>query len=141
MKILLTGANGQLGQSLLEHAPESYKILKPNKKVLNLADTKNCYDYVIKNRPDWIINCAAYTQVDKAEKEKELTLKINSDAPISFANALKKVGGKILQISTDYVFNGKNNYPYSPSSKRNPLNTYGLSKVLAEKGYQGIRNE
>ena len=138
MKILITGINGQLGKSLIDYAPRNYNLLKPNKKLLNLADKENCFEYIIKNKPDWIINCAAYTNVDKAEKEIDLTLKINSEAPISFANALKIVGGKILQISTDYVFNGKSNSPYTPYSERNPINVYGLSKSLAEEGLEKI---
>jgi len=132
MKILITGADGQLGKSLIEQAPQSIEIIATNKKTLNLACPKDCYDYIISNKPDWIINCAAYTNVDKAEEEKELTYKVNKESVFHFANALKVVGGRILQISTDYVFDGKNNSPYNPSSKKNPLNIYGLSKSLAE---------
>ena len=138
MKILITGANGQLGRSIIEFAPKSYKLLKPDRNELNLEEQENCYKYVIKNKPDWIINCAAYTQVDRAEREKELAFKINRDAPITFANALKTFGGKILQISTDYVFNGKNNYPYTPFSEKSPINAYGFSKALAEDGLEKI---
>ena len=68
---------------------------------------KDCYEYIISNKPDWIINCAAYTNVDKAEEEKELAYKINKESVFHFANALQVVGGRILQISTDYVFDGE----------------------------------
>ena len=70
MKIIITGSDGQLGKSLIEQAPQSSEIIEANKKTLNLAYPKDCYEYIISNKPDWIINCAAYTNVDKAEEEK-----------------------------------------------------------------------
>ena len=138
MRILLTGASGQLGQSIIESAPKSLEILTPDKYELNLTDKDCCFRYVVKKKPDWIINCGAYTQVDKAEKEKELTLKINSEAPIALANALKNIGGKLIQISTDYVFSGENSFPISPNSDKKPINHYGYSKSLAEEGIEKI---
>ena len=76
--------------------------------------------------------------VDNAEIEKELTLKVNSEAPIALANALQIVGGRMLQISTDYVFGGEQSLPISPMTQRNPLNFYGYSKSMAEEGIEKI---
>ena len=92
-------------------------------------------------RPDWVINCGAYTFVDQAERNIEEAFKINSLAPKIIANALKSVGGKFLQISTDFVFNGTKKSPYIPTDKINPINIYGKSKALAETYIKGILEE
>ena len=138
MKILITGASGQLGKALISEAPKSFEIIKADRKNLDLADPHACYSFVLENKPDWIINCGAYTQVDQAEIEKEISFKVNADAPFAFAKALKEVGGKILQISTDYVFGGKQNIPYTPDSEKDPINIYGSSKSLAEDRIENI---
>ena len=141
MKILLTGSTGQLGNELIKSKPNYFNLIETNRSNLDLENPQDCYDFVEKYRPDWIINAAAYTNVDKAETEPELTFKINYEAPKAFAYAIKKYNGKLMQISTDYVFNGVKNSPYKVTDKKNPQNTYGKSKNLAEEAITKILKE
>ena len=122
MKVLITGSTGQLGIELLSQLEkiekkEYLKIINPSKHELDLKDSKNCEKYVEEISPDVLINLAAYTAVDQAEIEYESVRKINAIALKSFANILKKKGGHIIQISSDYVFNGAENKPYKTVSK------------------------
>ena len=107
MKILLTGSSGQLGNEIIKKAPNSVKILTPSRKELNLSNKENCKDWIEREKPDFVINSGAFTNVDAAEKNPLEAFAINSEAPKAFSEALKTTGGKLLQISTDYVFNGK----------------------------------
>ena len=132
MKVLVVGASGQLGKAIIQKSPPKNKLLIPNKKEFDLTKGIECYEYIIRNKPDWVINSGAYTNVDKAEKESGLVHKINSEGPQFIALALKKTRGKLLQISTDYVFNGKQNSPYYSNQPLSPINTYGMSKAKAE---------
>ena len=135
MKILILGSTGQLGQEIINNFSNNqndYKLIIPTREELNLTDVHACYEFVLNSKPDWIINTAAYTAVDDAEDNKELALLINSEAPKYLAKALKKTGGKILHLSTDYVFDGNQNYPWEPFQEPNPLNTYGKTKYLGE---------
>ena len=132
MKILIVGASGQLGKAIIKKRSPKSELLIPNKKEFDLTKGIECYEYIIRNKPDWVINSGAYTNVDKAEKESGLVHKINSEGPRFIAMALKKTRGKLLQISTDYVFNGKQNSPYYSNQPLSPINTYGISKAKAE---------
>ena len=141
MKILITGASGQLGKTLIENAPKGIEILSPSSEILDLNNQSNCLEYVKNNNPNWIINCGAYTNVEKAEKEKKLAFSINSEAPFTFAKALKINGGNLIHISSDYVFDGQINFPYPPSFKTSPISTYGKSKELGEKKFWNTKNQ
>ena len=122
MKILLTGAAGQLGQALRQHVPAGIELIATNRSgdpatgllPLDLADADACRAAVRQHRPDWVLNAGAYTAVDKAESEPELALAVNADAPRAFAEALRETGGRLLQLSTDFVFNGAQGSPYRP---------------------------
>jgi dTDP-4-dehydrorhamnose reductase len=138
MKVLLTGSNGQLGKSIIKLKPIGVDIIETRKKDLNLSDEKDCRSAIIDIKPDWVINCGAYTNVEKAESEKEIAFYTNGYALKFFSEELLKTGGKILQISTDYVFNGEQEFPYKPNQKTSPLNIYGESKVLGEKYVKDI---
>ncbi len=138
MKILLTGSTGQLGQTLIKSKPKKINLIETNRNIINLENPIECENFVYKNQPDWIINCAAYTNVDKAEKEKDLARKINALAPLCFAKALKKTGGKILHISTDFVFDGERGRPYDINQEINPINFYGETKAEAERSIKEI---
>ena len=133
MKILLTGSSGQLGRKLISSKPKDVNLITPSSKELDLRDIESCYKYVINLRPDWIINSAAFTAVDNAESQKQDAYKINALAPKSLAKALKYTGGKIIQISTDYVFNGKNNIPYLTSQKKIQYPFMGRAKLMEKK--------
>ncbi len=133
MKILLTGSNGQLGQSLQAVAPYEFDLITSTRKDLDLSDPDACKKYIERLKPDWVINAGAYTAVDKAEKEVDLAMAINAAAPAAFAEVLAQNGGCLLQISTDFVFNGLQGHPYSPEQSVDPLGVYGKSKALGEK--------
>ena len=131
-KILLTGANGQLGKTISLLKPKNFDLINLTRNELDLTDSEKCKNIIKDIKPDWLINCGAYTQVDNAEKEAEKAMKINADAPRAFSEALKENGGNLLQISTDFVFNGKSNVPYKTRDIKDPINTYGYSKSVGE---------
>ena len=106
MKILLTGSTGQLGNQISITKPEGVDLICLKRSSLDLTNFDSCFDIILKYKPDWVINAAAYTNVDKAESNRELTLATNSNSLIAFSKALNITGGKLLQISSDYVFDG-----------------------------------
>ena len=138
MKILLTGSSGQLGKSIIKLKPKNIELITPKRSLLDLSKAEDCIYICKREKPDWVINCGAFTNVDKAESEKELVLRINHEAPKNFARALSDYGGKLLQISSDYVFDGLKNKPYLTNDKVNPQNIYGYSKALAEDSIKDI---
>lgn len=132
MNILLTGGSGQLGKSIQEINKQKIKIYAPNKKQFDLSKPKECFQKIIDMKPDLIINCGAFTAVDEAEDRPDICYRINAEAPKEMAKALRKTGGKLIQISTDYVFDGKQNFPYKHNHQKNPISIYGLSKSAGE---------
>ncbi len=132
MKILITGINGQLGNALLNSLPENIDLIQTNRENFNLNNPKKCKESLKELNPDWVINCAAFTNVDQAENNVEKAYSTNAFGPLAIAEALSKTKGKLLQISTDYVFDGNGNAPYTTSHKKNPLGVYGASKSLGE---------
>jgi dTDP-4-dehydrorhamnose reductase len=138
MKVLLTGGAGQLGQALIASRPEGIELMATSRcggeglLPLDLADAQACRAAVQQHRPDWVLNGGAYTAVDKAESEPELALAVNGAAPQAFAEALADTGGALLQLSTDFVFNGRQGSPYQPEQIRDPLGVYGASKAAGE---------
>ena len=132
MKILITGSNGQLGNEIVNSKPIGIDIIETQRSILDLSKPDLCEKFILKIKPDWLINCAAYTNVDKAEEEFELAHKINALSVKNLANAIKKINGNFIQISTDYVFDGKKNKPYLPNDHKSPLNVYGRTKAQAE---------
>lgn len=134
MKILITGANGQLGSELRKVLDPVYpgRVLYTDVKELDLTDSKAVELFVVDNDITHIINCAAYTAVDRAEEEKMLCASINIDAVKNLALAADKNGAKIIHISTDYVFDGTNHRPYKEADKVNPISQYGTTKRKGE---------
>lgn len=132
MKILLTGSNGQLGREILKLKPKNFEVIKPNSDEFNLINLDNCKKQIINLKPTWIINCAAYTDVEKAEKETKLSKQINSYAPREFSKVINKIDSNLIHISSDYVFDGEQNRPYKENQKTNPLSYYGYTKALGE---------
>ena len=132
MKVLLTGAAGQLGQALQASVPEGVELLATSREQLDLADAVACRMAVQQHRPDWVLNAGAYTAVDKAESEPEQALAVNAGAPQAFVEALAATGGRLLQLSTDFVFNGRQGHPYAPDQPRDPLGVYGATKAEGE---------
>lgn len=132
MRVLLTGAAGQLGQALQSSKPAEVELIALTRPELDLADQTACRRSVEDHRPDWVLNAGAYTAVDQAEREPELARSINSEAPAAFATALRACGGRLLQLSTDFVFNGRQGCPYHPEQVPNPLSVYGATKAEGE---------
>lgn len=134
MKVLVTGCNGQLGhemRNILEKEMPG-KTIYTDIKELDLTDGDAVKSFVEKNEITHIVNCAAYTAVDKAEEDKALCHQINVDAVRNIANAASATGAKVVHISTDYVFDGKAYRPYSESDKVNPMSHYGTTKRQGE---------
>ncbi|TDS18642.1 dTDP-4-dehydrorhamnose reductase [Maribacter caenipelagi] len=137
-KVLVTGANGQLGQCLQKTAP-LYKNLEfafKNSKELDITDVlsiKKTFDLV---DFDYCINCAAYTDVEQAEKTPDIAFKVNAEGVKNLALACKKRKVGLIHISTDYVFDGEKNEPYTTDDIPNPINEYGRSKLMGEKYIQ-----
>ena len=138
MKVLITGSKGQLGQSLIKKKPENIDLILSNRDTFDLTSKKECESYIKKIKPDLILNAAAYTAVDNAESERDLAYKINAMAPKYFAEIATELGIKLIQISTDFVFDGKQNYPYKPEQERNPLSVYGYTKACGEEFVERI---
>ena len=134
-KILITGANGQLGRTLqsLSHMLEGADFLFTDVDTLDICNEEAIAAYISGNTPiDYIVNCAAYTAVDKAEDEEPLCLRINSDAVRNLGEAASKLGSKMIHISTDYVFDGTNSIPYLETDYTCPMSAYGRSKHRGE---------
>ncbi len=134
MKILITGANGQLGHEMRNvlEAEMPGHTLYTDIENLDLTNAKTVASYVAKNEITHIVNCAAYTAVDKAEEDKALCAAVNVDAVKNIANAADAVGAKVIHISTDYVFDGTAHRPYKESDKVNPISQYGTTKRSGE---------
>jgi dTDP-4-dehydrorhamnose reductase len=132
MKVLLTGAAGQLGQALIASTPPGAELVACSRAELDLADPAACRAAVQAHRPSWVLNAGAYTAVDKAESEPELAQAVNAGAPAALAQALAETGGRLLQVSTDFVFNGLQGSPYRPEQGLDPLGVYGASKAAGE---------
>jgi dTDP-4-dehydrorhamnose reductase len=144
VKVLLTGAAGQLGQALRQQAPAGIDLIATSRGggeglvALDLADAEACRAAVLELKPDWVLNGGAYTAVDKAESEPELALAVNGGAPRAFAEALLQTGGRLLQVSTDFVFNGQQGSPYRPEQARDPLGAYGRTKAAGEEAVEAV---
>ena len=136
MNILITGCRGQLGNELQlqETKHPSHQFFNTDVEELNICDQAAVDAYVAENQIDGIINCAAYTAVDKAESDKEKCTTLNTVAPAYLANAVEQRGGWIIQISTDYVFNGKGYLPYKEEDTPSPDSVYGSTKLASELG-------
>lgn len=139
-KILVTGANGQLGMCIQDAATEfpDLQFVFVSKEQLNIENKEFLNDFFRKHRFSHCINTAAYTNVEKAESESEKTFAINAEAVIELASACKSNKVILLHISTDYVFDGKNKSPYLESDSTNPINVYGSSKLKGEEYIQEI---
>ena len=134
MKILVTGANGQLGMSLQRLSkdyPHSFIFADRNK--LNICQKEDVESFIAEQKPDIVINAAAYTGVDKAEDEQDFAFLVNAVAVKYLAEACQKNNVRLIHISTDYVFNGKHSTPYSTQDITDPKGVYGKTKLEGEK--------
>ena len=143
-KILVTGANGQLGKTLNELSSihkEELQFIFTTKEELDITEEHKVQDYFSKNKFDYCINCAAYTNVDQAELDSKSAFKVNAEGVKYLAESCKDTNTILIHISTDYVFDGTKNKPYTEEDETNPINEYGKSKLLGEQYIQGILQE
>ena len=133
MRVLLTGAAGQLGTALQLSCPARVELIATDLAQLDLTNTPACRELVAELQPDWVLSAGAYTAVDMAQQQPELAEAVNAAAPKAFAEALLKQGhGRLLQISTDFVFSGMQGHPYGADDQPAPLGVYGESKARGE---------
>lgn len=133
MKVLITGAGGQVGRALVTRAPAAADIRAVQRGELDIADADGVKRYITAFRPDVIINAAAYTAVDKAEGDESGAMRGNVEGPRNLAVAARDVGARLLHISTDFVFDGQSAKPYKPDDAVNPLGVYGRTKLTGER--------
>lgn len=138
MKILITGANGMLAREVREKFAKGNDITATDVSELDITNEKAVMDYITNLKPDYIINCAAFTAVDKAEDCYELADKINGNGPTNLAKAAKVNGSKLVHISTDYVFGGdlEISKDYKEDDEKNPVTVYGKTKLHGEQGIE-----
>lgn len=134
-RILITGAKGQLGNELKVVSKNfyGYEYIFTDVDILDITNPEQTAEFIKKARPDWIVNCAAYNLVDKAESEPEAALLINGTAVKNITDVITGSECKFIHISSDYIYDGQSNVPYNEYSPANPLSAYGKSKLAGEK--------
>ena len=134
MRVLVTGSNGQLGSEIrdLHTNYENIEFVFKDLPELDISDLDSVNSLIINKKINAVINCAAYTAVDKAEENIKLAERVNSKALSNIVESLKKVNGKLIHISTDYVFDGNNSQPYQESDQVSPIGVYGKTKRAGE---------
>lgn len=131
--VLLIGSTGMLGSDLKDVLTESgFTVEAPLRAALDITDFDSLRTYIKNSKAEIIINASAYTQVDKAEEERQLALKINGGGPRNLALCCEEFNIKLVHVSTDYVFDGEGNVPYKETDKTNPLGFYGVTKHKGE---------
>ena len=132
-KILVTGANGMLGRDLCPMLEDSgFEVIETDINNLDITDEMQVMRIISSEKPDYVIHCAAYTNVDKAEDDLKTAALINAKGTENVAKACQENDSAMVYISTDYVFDGTKNSPYLPDDKANPLNNYALTKLQGE---------
>ena len=142
MKVLVTGYGGQLGYDVVkEGAKRGLEMIGTTSRDLNITDENRVSEYIHKLKPDAIIHCAAYTAVDKAEDDQESCYDVNVNGTKYLAKAAKEMNAKFVYISTDYVFDGEGEIPFSENSTPNPIGYYGETKYQGEQIVQSLLDE
>lgn len=133
-RVLVIGSNGQLGQSFKSIAPKyAIDFVFSDRTTLDITNSKQIETYFEDSKFDFCINCSAYTAVDKAETEQDIANQINVLAVLNLSNACKKHNITLIHVSTDFVFDGESNTPYTETDKTNPVSVYGQTKLDGEK--------
>ena len=134
MRVLVTGANGQLGSELraIENDLENLQFFFADSNEVDIVNYPLLKKYILENKINAVINCAAYTDVDSAEKDHKKAIAVNFEGTQNLVKILEETGGRLIHISTDYVFDGESFKPYDEEEEVNPLGVYGLSKLKGE---------
>jgi dTDP-4-dehydrorhamnose reductase len=132
VKVLVTGADGQVGRALLRSRPDNADLVALTRAQCDLQHPQQCERAVMDVRPDVLINAAAYTRVEDAESDAATAFRVNADAAAALAGAAVRVGARFIQLSTDFVFDGAQGHPYEPDAVAKPLSVYGASKYAGE---------
>jgi dTDP-4-dehydrorhamnose reductase len=133
VKVLITGAGGQLGRALIALAPDGTTVHGVRHEQLDIAEAPAVESLIRECRPDVLINAAGFTRVDDAEKERQAAERANATGPAVLAAACRGAGTWLLHVSTDYVFDGHQSHPYAPAAPVNPLSIYGKTKLAGER--------
>ena len=139
MKVLVTGVKGQLGYDVMKCLEErKIEAVGADIEQFDITDFEQTREFIIKEKPDAVIHCSAYTAVDKAEDNLELCEKVNAEGPGNIAKVCKELDAKMIYISTDYVFPGDGDRFYEPEDPKGPLGAYGNTKLKGELAVQEI---
>ena len=138
MKVLLTGAAGQLGRALVRTRPATVELVAVSRAQLDVAAARAVESVVAARRPDVVLNAAAYTQVDAAQGAPQDAERGNVLGPAALASACRACGARLVHVSTDYVFDGEANVPYLPDSPTRPRSVYGATKRRGEEQVQAL---
>lgn len=138
MKVIVAGSKGMLAQDLIPLLTEQHETSLFDQEQIDITDQERVFEFVGGVKPDLVINCAAYNQVDQAETDRETAFRVNADGVRHLALACKEFESVLCHFSTDYVFDGRSNRPYQPDDEPNPVSVYGQSKRAGEVFVQSI---
>jgi dTDP-4-dehydrorhamnose reductase len=139
MKCLVTGAAGQLGrETVLALQAAGEDVIGIDRQELDFSQPDQVAEAIAAHQADWVINCAAYTNVDKAEQEQEQAFLVNRDSARAVAEGVASYGGRLLHVSTDFIFGGEQSHPYAEDDPANPRGVYGQSKWEGEQAVQDV---
>ena len=132
MKILIIGSNGMLGHDLVDVLDENHDLILTTSKILDITDKQKTIDFIVDNKPDIVINSAAYTDVDGCEENQDLAFSVNGEGVRNLTLGCSEVDCPLVHVSTDYVFNGENTRPWVEDDEIGPISVYGKSKLKGE---------
>lgn len=138
MKVLITGSNGMLGHDLIDVLNDKHELILTTSKTLDITDKEHTVEFIKENKPDIVINSAAYTDVDGCEENRKLAFSVNGEGVRNLAIGCREADCPLVHISTDYVFNGKNDTPLVEDDEIGPISVYGKSKLEGEQAIQEI---
>lgn len=141
MRVVITGAGGMLGQALQKQLSKNYDIIALSREQLDITDYGTVKEYITAHKPDVVINAAAFTNVDGCESEQDKAFLVNAVGPRNLAVICNEINATLVQVSTDYVFDGKGTQPYGEFDKTGPVSVYGKSKLAGEELVRVLMNK